>query len=97
MEYDICVEPAVEVISLLNRIMEERAFFKKDILIRIFQNKIWVENIISDEVIYNILSSLADELDGYLPSREWKIKDPHGDEKLALTIKSAMFRIETII
>lgn len=96
MEYDIGVEPAIEVISLLNRIMEERAFFKKDILIRTFQNKIWVENIISDEVIYNILSSLADELDNYVPCREWKVKDPHGDEKLALTIKSAMFRIETI-
>jgi len=89
-EFDTCIDSEEDVLSLLNRILEEKTFFKKDVLIRIFQNKVWVEKPEAGETVNEVLSDLANKLDSYLPSREWKNQDLPGICPLEGVIKSTL-------
>lgn len=95
-EFDTCIDSQEDVLSLLNRILEEKAFFKKDVLIRVFQNRVLVEKSVADENVSEVLNDLANRLDTYLPSREWKNKDLPGFCPLEGVIKSTLSRLDVI-
>jgi hypothetical protein len=64
--------------------------------IKDFQNIVWDDTSIEDEVVNDILTDIAYILDFYEPNDEWRHEAPnyYGDDKLEEEIKYAMQKLE---
>jgi len=60
------------------------------------QNLIWDDESIKDEILNEILTGIAYDLDFYEPNEEWRKEDPsyYGDKRLKQEIKHALRKIE---
>lgn len=89
-------ESDFEIILLLNRIIDEKSYSKKDLLIRIFQNKVWVERKGCDEgCMERMLFDLAYDLDSFVPSITWKSKKHLLEDHLFRLIVPAIENIQS--
>jgi hypothetical protein len=84
----------VEIIELLQSILETE-YSNRAKFIKKFQNEVWNDESIQDEVINETLSELAYDLDFYEPDEKWRKEDPcyYGDDKLEDVLKNAIRKL----
>ena len=89
------MEPITEIIDSLNKILLEKEPVRME-LVKSFQNKVWNDEDAKDEVLNEILSELAYDLDFYEPNEAWRKEDVsyYSDERLNELIKAAIKKIE---
>ena len=87
-----------ELNRLLEKILKNIEPERKE-LIKVFQNKVWMEEIIGiTEEEMNIYNTLAYDLDFYEPNKEWRKEDAvyFGENKLMITISEALEKLGDI-
>lgn len=84
---------AVESIEILSEILSAKEPIKTQ-FIKSFQNDIWDEKLIKNE-LYEILSELAYDLDFYEPNEEWRkeYNGYYGCETLEAILKKGIDKI----
>jgi hypothetical protein len=89
------MQSIIEIIENLNKILSEREPVRIQ-LIKSFQNEIWDDVSIKDEVLNEILSTLAYDLDFYEPNEEWRREDPsyYDNNRLEKEIKIAILKLK---
>jgi len=82
------------MMEILKAILSDKANRKQ--LVKQFQQSIWDKEEEEDNVIDEILSELAYDLDFYEPDKELRAESPsyYGDDRLEAEIKSALQKIE---
>lgn len=83
----------IEIEELLKSILE---YPSREKLIKDFQDEVWNDDSIQDEVLNEILSELAYDLDFYEPNKEWRKEDQsyYGDDRLEEVIKKAIRKLQ---
>ena len=85
----------VRIIELLHSILQAK-YPNRIELIEEFQDIIWSDKNIQNELLNDILSELAYDLDFYEPREEWRKESPsyYGDCKLEKVIHFAIQKIQ---
>lgn len=87
----------IEIIELLQFILEtEHPSREKHI--KEFQDEVWNDESIQDEILNEILSELTYDLDFYEPNEEWRKEAPnyYGDDRLEEVVKTAIQKLKEI-
>lgn len=89
------MEYTVEIVKSLNKILAEQEPVRIE-LVKSFQNKVWSNADVKDEILNEILSELAYDLDFYEPNAALRKEDIsyYSDERLTELIKTGIRRIE---
>lgn len=89
------MKSTIEIIEKLAAILSEKGVVRIE-LIKSFQNEIWEDESINDEILNEILSEITYDLDFYEPNEEWRKEDPsyYGDDKLEVVVKKAIQKLQ---
>jgi hypothetical protein len=82
------------IINILEQIISDS--FQRESLIEDFQNKIWNEEFIASAEVAEIYRDLANDLNYYEPTIEWRKEDPsyYGEDRLIQGLLSAISKIK---
>lgn len=92
------MEFKIEVIEILKKILVENDVVKRE-LIKAYQNKIWFDETGESDIINELLTTLAYDLDFYEPNVLWRKEDIsyYGTERLNEIINDVIVKINNHI
>ncbi len=85
----------IELIQLLQSVLETE-YPNREKLIKEFQDEVWDDTSIQDEMLNDILTDIAYDLDFYEPNEEWRKEDPsyYGDDRLEEVVQTAIQKLQ---
>ena len=84
-----------QLMEILSKVQQSKGFDRVN-KIQEFQEIVWDDETIEDEALYDILSTLAYDLDYYEPDEKLRKEDLsyYGDERLEEEIKAGLIKLE---